>query len=269
MSGFSSSGSASLRASSARSSSSQRRSAAGRLCFRPCSAALSSRGSRSTSSASSATTGSQASSRRWRWPVVASATGACPLHRERGIGRAGGPLGADRCEPGLDGRAVAAFFGRARTNTRGGQCGRGRCRCLQRPHYRRLLCHRTGDRRTWRQRPGGKPADLRRRDDPGAVRAGPRFRRVDLSVQLARWSCPSTWASDWLPARWRRSTCACSAGCRISFTPGVCLAGSNREDYAGAIAAKWEKKWHPEIEPPEIALPQHAAILRTWMQALS
>jgi len=49
----------------------------------------------------------------------------------------------------------------------------------------------------------------------------------------------------------------------------VCLAGSNREDYAGAIAAKWEKKWHPEIEPPEIALPQHAAILRTWMQALS
>jgi sugar phosphate isomerase/epimerase len=43
----------------------------------------------------------------------------------------------------------------------------------------------------------------------------------------------------------------------------------HREGYAGAIAAEWEKKWHPEIEPPEIALPQHAAVLRSWMQALS
>ncbi|MBW7882986.1 MAG: sugar phosphate isomerase/epimerase [Caldilineaceae bacterium] len=41
-----------------------------------------------------------------------------------------------------------------------------------------------------------------------------------------------------------------------------------REGYAGAIAAEWEKKWHPEIEEPEIALPQHAEVLRGWFQAL-
>jgi sugar phosphate isomerase/epimerase len=30
------------------------------------------------------------------------------------------------------------------------------------------------------------------------------------------------------------------------------------------ISVEWEKKWHPEIEPPEIALPQHLAVLRGW-----
>ena len=38
--------------------------------------------------------------------------------------------------------------------------------------------------------------------------------------------------------------------------------------YQGAISAEWEKKWHPEIEPPEIALPQHAETLRTWFRQL-
>lgn len=42
----------------------------------------------------------------------------------------------------------------------------------------------------------------------------------------------------------------------------------HREGYQGYIAAEWEKKWHPEIEEPEIALPQHAAVLRTWFAAL-
>jgi fatty-acyl-CoA synthase len=33
-------------------------------------------------------------------------------------------------------------------------------------------------------------------------------------------------------------------------------------NYAGYIAVEWEKHWHPEIEEPEIALPQHIAWLR-------
>jgi len=32
----------------------------------------------------------------------------------------------------------------------------------------------------------------------------------------------------------------------------------------GWISVEWEKKWHPDIEPPEEALPQHLAVLRGW-----
>jgi len=35
--------------------------------------------------------------------------------------------------------------------------------------------------------------------------------------------------------------------------------------YSGYLSAEWEKKWHPSIEEPEIALPQHAQVLRAWM----
>ena len=42
----------------------------------------------------------------------------------------------------------------------------------------------------------------------------------------------------------------------------------HREGYRGYIAAEWEKKWHPEIEAPEIALPQHAEVLRSWFAEL-
>jgi sugar phosphate isomerase/epimerase len=42
----------------------------------------------------------------------------------------------------------------------------------------------------------------------------------------------------------------------------------HREGYQGAITAEWEKKWHPEIEEPEVALPQHAEVLRSWFAAL-
>jgi len=35
--------------------------------------------------------------------------------------------------------------------------------------------------------------------------------------------------------------------------------------YQGDLAVEWEKKWHPEIEAPEIALPQHAQVVRAWM----
>jgi fatty-acyl-CoA synthase len=37
--------------------------------------------------------------------------------------------------------------------------------------------------------------------------------------------------------------------------------------YQGWISVEWEKRWHPEIEPPELALPQHLKLLRTWEAA--
>jgi sugar phosphate isomerase/epimerase len=42
----------------------------------------------------------------------------------------------------------------------------------------------------------------------------------------------------------------------------------HREGYNGYITAEWEKKWHPDIEEPEIALPQHAETLRAWFAEL-
>jgi sugar phosphate isomerase/epimerase len=38
--------------------------------------------------------------------------------------------------------------------------------------------------------------------------------------------------------------------------------------YPGWISVEWEKRWHPEIEPPEVALPQHLAVLRTWISEI-
>ena len=35
--------------------------------------------------------------------------------------------------------------------------------------------------------------------------------------------------------------------------------------YNGFICAESEKKWRPESEEPEIALPQHARVLREWI----
>jgi sugar phosphate isomerase/epimerase len=40
------------------------------------------------------------------------------------------------------------------------------------------------------------------------------------------------------------------------------LAALRRAGYNGYVAVEWEKKWHPEIEDPEVALPQHIAWLR-------
>jgi sugar phosphate isomerase/epimerase len=36
--------------------------------------------------------------------------------------------------------------------------------------------------------------------------------------------------------------------------------------YAGWISVEWEKRWHPEIEEPEVALPQHLSLLGAWMR---
>jgi sugar phosphate isomerase/epimerase len=38
--------------------------------------------------------------------------------------------------------------------------------------------------------------------------------------------------------------------------------------YAGWISVEWEKRWHPEIEEPEVALPQHLSVLSTWLTEL-
>lgn len=35
--------------------------------------------------------------------------------------------------------------------------------------------------------------------------------------------------------------------------------------YQGDLSIEWEKKWHPDIEEPEIALPQHAQVVQSWM----
>jgi sugar phosphate isomerase/epimerase len=36
--------------------------------------------------------------------------------------------------------------------------------------------------------------------------------------------------------------------------------------YRRWISVEWEKRWHPEIEEPEVALPQHLRLLREWME---
>jgi sugar phosphate isomerase/epimerase len=35
--------------------------------------------------------------------------------------------------------------------------------------------------------------------------------------------------------------------------------------YEGWISVEWEKYWHPEIEEPEVALPQHLKLLEDWV----
>ena len=38
--------------------------------------------------------------------------------------------------------------------------------------------------------------------------------------------------------------------------------------YPHWISVEWEKRWHPEIEEPEVALPQHLDLLTKWLAAL-
>lgn len=35
--------------------------------------------------------------------------------------------------------------------------------------------------------------------------------------------------------------------------------------YDGWLSVEWEKKWHPGIEDPDVALPQHIALLKQWL----
>jgi len=36
--------------------------------------------------------------------------------------------------------------------------------------------------------------------------------------------------------------------------------------YDGYVCVEWEKKWHPEIEEPEVAFPQHIKVLREYLR---
>ena len=47
------------------------------------------------------------------------------------------------------------------------------------------------------------------------------------------------------------------------------LAALHAHGYDGWLAVEWEKKWHPEIEDPEVALPQHIEKLRAYLAELS
>jgi sugar phosphate isomerase/epimerase len=37
--------------------------------------------------------------------------------------------------------------------------------------------------------------------------------------------------------------------------------------YPHCISVEWEKRWHPEIEEPEVALPQHLELLTKWLES--
>jgi sugar phosphate isomerase/epimerase len=38
--------------------------------------------------------------------------------------------------------------------------------------------------------------------------------------------------------------------------------------YRRPLSVEWEKRWHPEIEEPEVALPQHIELLRRWVDEI-
>jgi fatty-acyl-CoA synthase len=44
-----------------------------------------------------------------------------------------------------------------------------------------------------------------------------------------------------------------------------CLAVLNSAGYSGWLVQEWEKKWHPEIEEPEVALPHDREVLGRWL----
>ena len=48
----------------------------------------------------------------------------------------------------------------------------------------------------------------------------------------------------------------------------ACLEVLQAAGYRHWIVAEWEKRWHPEIEDPEVALPQHATVLNDWLNEL-
>jgi sugar phosphate isomerase/epimerase len=39
--------------------------------------------------------------------------------------------------------------------------------------------------------------------------------------------------------------------------------------YDGWLTYEWEKRWHANIAPPEIALPQYVKVMRRWLAELT
>ena len=52
---------------------------------------------------------------------------------------------------------------------------------------------------------------------------------------------------------------------RVRDMLGLLAAGS----YHGWVSVEWEKRWHPEIAEPEVALPQHLAVFGTWLDEIT
>ena len=43
------------------------------------------------------------------------------------------------------------------------------------------------------------------------------------------------------------------------------LAALRASGYAGWLTVEWEKRWHPELEEPEIALPRELETLKRFL----
>jgi fatty-acyl-CoA synthase len=46
------------------------------------------------------------------------------------------------------------------------------------------------------------------------------------------------------------------------------IAALRQFGYDGWLSVEWEKRWHPELPEPEVALPQHAELLHRWLRQL-
>jgi sugar phosphate isomerase/epimerase len=44
-----------------------------------------------------------------------------------------------------------------------------------------------------------------------------------------------------------------------------CLSLADGGDFLGPLVVEWEKRWHPEIAEPDVAMPQHLAVIRGAM----
>jgi len=44
----------------------------------------------------------------------------------------------------------------------------------------------------------------------------------------------------------------------------ACVEAVRRDGYDGWLSVEWEKRWHPELAEPEVALPQFAQTVRSW-----
>jgi len=44
----------------------------------------------------------------------------------------------------------------------------------------------------------------------------------------------------------------------------ACIDALREAAYSGWLSVEWEKRWHPELAEPEVALPQFAEILTAW-----
>jgi len=47
----------------------------------------------------------------------------------------------------------------------------------------------------------------------------------------------------------------------------ACVDALRQAGYSGWLSVEWEKRWHPELAEPEVALPQFAEVLGRWREA--